>query len=244
MKRTFTAVALATFAWAAQAHQVWIEQDARGAKLYFGEFGDNLREASPGLLDKFGAPVAQKLTAKGAEPLTPAKAADGFAIPARAARGESITAEDPAYPSFEVKQGDKVSRGLYVPAARLVADHGRQEPRLTLDLVPTGQGGRGKGDVELQAFYKGQPLAKAKVVVVTASGWSRELRTDAAGKLTVNLPWKGTYVLELSHTDTAGGERGTEAWSRASFVTSLTLPQPQGLPALPAAPAAKPNEAH
>ena len=42
----------------ASAHQVWIEQvEGQGAIVRFGEFGENLREASPGLLDKFGKPA-------------------------------------------------------------------------------------------------------------------------------------------------------------------------------------------
>lgn len=61
MKTLITAIVLVTTALAAQAHHVWLEQDAQGATLYFGEFGGNLREASPGLLDKFPGPVARRL---------------------------------------------------------------------------------------------------------------------------------------------------------------------------------------
>jgi uncharacterized GH25 family protein len=242
MKRTLIALAIAAATFATHAHQVWLEQDAQGAKLYFGEFGENLREASPGLLDKFVKPVGQKLSARGAEPLQVNKTANGFALAGRAARGESLVAEEPAYPISERKQGDKLTRSLYVPAARLVTDLAKQDPKLTLDLVPTGQ--NTQGGAELQAFYKGQPLAKAKVAVVTASGWAQEHHTDEAGKLNVSLPWQGTYVLELSHTDTAGGERGAEKWDRGAYVTSLTLVQGEGLAALPAAPAAPPNKAN
>lgn len=242
MTRTFIALALGlAAATASHAHQVWLEPDGQGAKLYFGEFGENLREASPGLLDKFVKPVGRRLSAQGAEALPLRKTANGFAIAGRAAPGEPLVAEETAYPISERRQGDQVIRGLYVPAARLVADLAKQSPSLTLDLVPTGQAM--KGGAELQAFYKGQPLPKAKVVVVTASGWSRELRTDDAGRLTVGLPWQGTYVLELSHTDTAGGERGGEKWDRGSFVTSLTLVQGDGLAALPAVAPAAPHKA-
>ncbi|MES2283372.1 MAG: DUF4198 domain-containing protein [Pseudomonadota bacterium] len=224
----------------AGAHQAWLEQNAKEATLYFGEFGENLRETSPGLLDKFVQPVAQKISAKGNAPLAVAKSANGFPISGRAAKGESIVAEEPGYPVSERKDGDKVTRSIYVPAARLVTDFSQQAPVLTLDLVPTGQ--PVKGAVEVQAFYKGQPLPKAKVVIVTSAGWSQEHRTDAQGKLTAALPWKGTYVLELTHNDTTGGERNAEKYHRASYVTSLTLPQTAGLGALPASPPATPNK--
>jgi uncharacterized GH25 family protein len=243
MKITFTALALAAATFVAQAHHVWIEQDVKGATMYFGEFGGNLREASPGLLDKFVKPSGQRLSAKGDAALTPAKTPGGFSLGARAAKGESIVAEEAGYPISENKQGDKVTRNLYQPAARLVTDFSAHKPVLTLDLVPTGKAG--KDGVEFQAFYKGQPLPKAKVEVVNSSGWAQGQETDAEGKVTARLPWKGTYVLELSHRDTAGGERpGGEKWDRASYVTSLTVMQPTGLAALPIPPAAAPNKAN
>ncbi len=228
----------------AQAHHVWIEQDAAAsgnATLYFGEFGGNLREISPGLLDKFIGPVARKVSARGTQALTAQKTPGGFALGVRAVRGEAIVAEEPAYPAYDIKEGDKALRGIYVPAARLATswDAG-QQPALTLDLVPTGNS-NAEG-VEVQAFYKGQPLPKAKVEVVSAAGWSQTHHSDADGKLKVQMPWRGTYVLELSHADKAGGQRGADKWDRASYVTSLTLMQDKGVAPLPTPPAAKPNE--
>ncbi|WP_395057752.1 DUF4198 domain-containing protein [Polaromonas sp.] len=250
--RTFKSMAFFTgmlLLGSAQAHHVWIEQPAPGQKagnatFFFGEFGGNLREASPGLLDKFPQPVAFKLSAKGEQALVISKTPVGFAIAARAAKGESIVAEEPAYPISERKEGDKTLRSLYHPAARLVTDSGKQDPKLTLDLVPTGNAG--KDGVEVQAFYKGQPLPKAKVEVITASGWSQTRYSNAEGKLKVSMPWRGTYVLEMSHSDKNGGERtaagGPETYDRASYVTSLTLMQPAGIAALPSPAPAAPNK--
>lgn len=231
----------------AQAHHVWIEQGDAGSKnsnatLYFGEFGDNLREASPGRLDKFVQPVARKVSAAGVQALTLQKTASGFVLSARAARGESLVAEDAAYPISERQEGDKTVRSLYHPAARLVTDLSPQVPQLKLDLVPTGKVD-GSG-VELQAFYDGQPLPKAKVAFVTASGWLREYQADDQGKFTVAMPWRGTYTAEVKHVG-AAGERvlasGAEKYDRASYVTTLTLMQAKGLPPLATLPAAAPS---
>lgn len=224
----------------AHAHQTWIEQNAKGATFFFGEFGENLREASPGLLDKFPMPVAHKISAKAKEAAVVTKTPTGFAISARAAKGESLIAEETGYPSWEQKRGTTSQRGVYMPAARLVTDLNPQAPQLTLDLVPTGQNSKGK--VEVQAFYKGQPLPKAKVVVVTASGWSQEHHTDDAGKLAISTPWRGTYVLELAHSDKTVGQRGEEKYDFADYVTSLTINQPTGVAALPAPAPATPNK--
>lgn len=238
------AAALATAVMSVSAHHVWIEQDAQGATLYFGEFHENTREVSPGLLDKFGKPEAKHLGAKGAAATEMRKTATGFALAARAAAGESVIAQDAAYPSFEQKTGDKVARGIYVPAARLVADFSAREPQLLLDLVPAGS--PAKNEVELKAFYRGQPLPKAKIELLTPFGWTREYHTDDKGSVRVSLPWKGTYVAEINHRDNKPSERAlgdqSEKYDRASYVTSLTLTQPDGLAPLPAVPAAGPSK--
>ncbi|MBA3594251.1 MAG: DUF4198 domain-containing protein [Polaromonas sp.] len=231
----------------AQAHHVWIEQPEAGQKsknatLFFGEFGDNLREVSPGRLDGFVKPVALKISSKGAESLDIQKTPGGFVMGAHASRGDSIVAEDPAYPISERKEGEATVRVLYHPAARLVTAFARQEPQLTLDLVPTGSSGKdGKDGVEFQVFYKGQPLPNAKVEAITAAGWSQQHRANEQGKLTVKLPWKGTYVLEVKHAASAG-TRGADKYDRASYVTSLTVMQGKGVTPLPAPPAARPND--
>jgi hypothetical protein len=218
----------------AQAHQIWIEQDEAGARLYLGEFADNLRETSPGMLDKFVQPSARLITAKGDEVATLDKQAGGFVIGARAVTGESLIAQELGHPPWERKQGDKVERHVWVPAARWVGDFASRAPKLTLDLVPTGQAGR------FQVFYKGLPLPEAKVDVVAASGWSREVQADKSGMLRVGLPWKSAYVLEVKHTDKGGVERAGQTFDVGLYVTTLSFVLPHGLEAPPQPPAAIP----
>ena len=242
--KSFVCISSLFLMGSALAHQVWLEPDGNQTKLYFGEFNENLRETSPGRLDAFVKLAAQKLSGTTREDMVTTKTPDGFAIAARLAKGESLIAQDAAYPIRERKDGDKTERSLYVPAARLMMDTSVQIPQLTLDVVPTGKigktGNAANNEVELQVFFKGQPLAKAKVAVVTASGWMQELRSQDDGKLMVAMPWAGRYVIEVKHLD-AAGERGLEKYDKANYVTSLTLQQAQGLPALPALPAVVPS---
>ena len=62
MRSKFFLAALLSFglSGAAAAHSIWVEREGDGARIYFGEFDENLREASPGLLDRLkpGAKVA------------------------------------------------------------------------------------------------------------------------------------------------------------------------------------------
>ncbi len=235
MKSMFGIAALAalslSFASPASAHHIWIEVDGQGAKVYFGEFGENLREASPGTLDKL-SPQAKVVSSAGERPLTVQKSANAYAASGKIDGTDSVVAEDIRWPSFERKRDNK--KGIYMPAARFVPDRAARTAVLTLDIVPMG------GD-KFQVSYKGKPLAKAKVEVRTPSGWGREEQTGDDGSFEVKLPWRGTYVFEVQHTDNDPGKRGDEAYDFANYVTSLTVVQPQGIEPLPAAAPAKPH---
>src|SRR5262249_43821608 len=131
--------------------------------------------------------------------------------------------------------GEQVSRSVYNPAARFVTDLNAREPVLTLDVIPTGQPGKFK------VVFRGAPLARAKVNVMAASGWARELRTDDAGSFQVEFPWKGPYAIEVSHADQTPGNRGGQAFDLANFVTTLSFVQRSALDPVPPPPAAKPH---
>lgn len=234
-------VALLGLAVPANAHQIWIEQpEGQNAVIRFGEFGENLREASPGLLDKFVKPAGTLVSAKGERASEAAKSATGFTLPFKAGEGESIVADDPLYPLYPGKENGKETANWYHPSARLITGFAEQKPKLALDLVPAGEPGRFK------LFFKGQPKAKTKVSLVTQSGWAKEGYTDEQGLVSFDLPWKGTYVAEVSLTDRTPGERpgasGTERYDAVSYATTVTYVHGDGLPPLPAGPAAAPHQ--
>ncbi|MFQ1063503.1 DUF4198 domain-containing protein [Bordetella trematum] len=236
-KKTLCMLALATLAGAAQAHQVWLEQAEGGkAVLRFGEFGDNLREASPGLLDNFVKPAGTLLSGKQEQAAQATKTADGFALPFAATDGESIVAEEANYPihSFE-RDGKKIS-SWYRPAARLVTSLDAQPPKLLLDITPTGNEG------EFLVTFNGKPLPKTEVELVTQSGWAKSDYSDDKGLVSFDMPWKGQYVAEVSHTDRTPGERQGEKFDGVSYVTSLTYVKPAGVEPIPAGPAMAPNK--
>lgn len=245
MQKIFAAVAVSfTLVASVQAHQIWLEQPAgQPTVLNFGEFGENLRETSPGLLDKFGQPRATLISAQGEQALDVVKTATGFTIAGKAAAGESIVAEDPFYPLYKTKQADREGMGAYHPAARYVSGFTAQQPKLALDVVPTGRSG------EFQVFFKGQPLPKAKVGVAVQSGWEKKAESDAQGLVRFDLPWQGRYVVEATHSDRTPGERaalaagkGAEKYDSVSYVTSLTVAVADGIAPVAAGPAATANK--
>ncbi|QUS39404.1 cobalt ABC transporter substrate-binding protein [Tardiphaga alba] len=241
MKLSISAVALLATVASAQAHQIWIEQaEGQNAIIRFGEFGENLREASPGLLDKFGKPTGTLISAKGEQKSDATKTANGFTLPFKAASGDGIVAEDASYPLYTWKQQGKDTTNWFYPAARLITGFAEQKPKLILDLVPTGRDG------EFKLFFKEQPKAKTKVTLVTESGWSKEATTDEQGLVKFDMPWKGTYVAEVSFTDRTAGERaganGAEKYDGVSYATAVTYVNASGLAPIPAGPAATPGK--
>jgi len=225
-------VAAAFSAATAAAHHVWLEPAGDAIQLCFGEFGDNVRETSPGLLDRL-QPQAKAVSAAGEKPLTLGKAAAAFTVAGTVGPGDGVVAEDARYPISVRTRDGSTTRSLWWPAARFVRDRSPLPPLLTLDVVPAG------GNA-FRVFFKGKPLARAKVGAVAAFGWSRESYTDEDGRFEVALPWRGAYAFEVHHTDRTAGRRGEEAYDTASYVTTLTLVQAQGID-MPPSPAAKPN---
>jgi hypothetical protein len=223
-----------------QAHQIWIEQSDGHAVVRFGEFGENLREASPGLLDNFTKVTGTLIATRGAQKSDATKTANGFTLPFSAAPGDGIVAEDASYPLYIWKQQGKDVTNWFYPAARFITNFAAQEPKLVLDLVPTGQDG------QFKLFFKDQPKAKTKVTLVTESGWSKEGHTDEQGLVKFDMPWKGTYVAEVSFNDRSAGERtganGPEKYDAVSYATTVTYVNASGLAPIPAGPPATPGK--
>lgn len=235
MRHFHHALGLATFLLAslgtAQAHQVWLENNGGQAQLFFGEFNDNLRETSPGALDKFLAtPTLAQQTASGTQQLSGQRNATGFSYNA-ASQAQTLFASA-AYPLIDRSKRNEPAL-LWVPAARWVATPAQAVAAnaQALDLVPTGKPG------QLMVSFNGMALPKTKVQIVAPSGWSREAQSDEQGRVNFALPWKGLYVAEVHHSHKQGGEAQGKSYGEASYVTTLSFRIEDGMPS-PALPAA------
>jgi len=147
--------------------------------------------------------------------------------------GDSIVAKQSRV--NQRKQGDKVTRTLGHLSARYVPDFSERKPSLALDIVPAGKPGA------IKAFYKGQPLPKAKLELISESGWKRELKTDAQGALVLPLPWRGNYMIEVEHLDATPGTLGREAYDSIRLVGTLSFRLADGGAAPPTPPVYMPK---
>jgi hypothetical protein len=201
----------------AAAHSIWVEREGDGARIYFGEFDENLREGSPGLLDRL-KPEAK--VAGSDKPLKLDKQATFFAVAGPLAKDDSIVAENVAVTE---RRGDKPTKVLNRLGARTVADFKELPAVNTLDVVPAGKPGLFK------VFYQGRPLAKAKAELIAESGWKREFKTDEQGAFEATLPWRGGYVIEVQHTDATPGKLGEEAYDSVRCASTLFVRAVDGL---------------
>ena len=234
MRIVVAALLWLSFIAAASAHALWIEPAGAGLELYFGEFDENLREGSPGLLDRFNPPPAAKaFGASGDVALKVEKKPTSFQLGGVPAGPVSVVAEQARV--TERKQGEKVTRTLGRLSARYISDFSERQPVIALDVVPAGKPGAFK------VFYDGKPLPNAKVEIAIESGWKREFKTDEGGAFNTELPWKGTYQVEVSVMDATPGVHGTEAYDGMRFVTTLTFKVATGLEAPPRPPVATPK---
>ena len=233
LKASLLACAALTAAASASAHQVWLENTAGQARLHFGEFNENLRETSPGALDKFkGVPTLEQRTGATTRRVDGQLSKDGFHYSV-AGTPDTLLATA-TYPLID-RSKNNLPALAWQPSARWVASLAQPvAPAAPLDLVPTGKPG------QFKVVFKGAPLAKAKVQLAAPSGWTREAEAGDDGIVSFLTPWKGQYVAEVKHSDKTPGEVQGEKYGEASYLTTLSFVLANGMasPALPPAPAA------
>ena len=209
-----SAVLLLALSETAQAHFLWLERDGDGpARAYFGEWIDDIREKTGGLLDRFKAPRAFLGTSS--EQL-PVKRNDNHLEINAKGRGDV----DSSVPSREDKEKGGVTKTIYYAKA------GRTETaaKLDLELVPTTADGN-----TFVLIFSGAPLPKAELTIIGPSKWEKPLVTDEQGRVTLPTPWAGRYVLEVTHFDEKAGGSGEEKFSRTRHISSLSFVQQSGI---------------
>jgi hypothetical protein len=211
----FLVLAALSLTASAHGHYVWLERDGDGpARAYLGEWIDDIREKSGGLLDRIKAP--RVFAGAGAEPLAIKRNENNLEIQVKD-RGD-VRLVDSSMPPREDKEKGGTTKTIYYAKA------GRSETaaKLDLELVPTAPNGN-----TLVLVFLGAPLPKAAVTLVGPSKWQKPLSTDDKGRITLPTPWAGRYVLEVTHFDgKAGG--GSEKFDRTRHISSLSFVQQSG----------------
>ncbi len=202
---------------AAHPHYVWLERDGDGpTRAYFGEWIDDIREKTGGLLDRFKAPRA--FLGKSDDALTIKRKDNYLEIDAKGPG--DVRFVDRSIPPREDKQKGGVTKTIYYAKA------GRSETaaQLDLELVPSAPNGR-----TFTLIFHGVPLAKTEVTLVGPPKWQKPLVTGDKGQVTLPTPWAGRYVVEVTHFDDQPSASGSEKFDRTRHIFSLSFVQEDGI---------------
>ncbi len=215
----------------AQAHYIWIERNAKDARLYFGEVAE-VREQSPGRLDDIRAPKAWAL---GTTAVSGADSVGHLLAVERTPRyftlGGSLTpqlvAREANYPVKDWStQGIGIVKPMYYarhsawPLKQAIAP----ASELPLDIQPVLD----STDAFL-VLLNGKPLANTKVVIYAPNDWQQEHKTDDAGRVRMALPWRGQYVMETIYKESQAGEFEGKPYDAIRHRATLTVVQARGI---------------
>lgn len=195
-RKIIPAAALASLLLAtgsARAHYLWLEADATGARVCYGEAEADLREKSPGKLDGMNVPRVFAVQSTGSATLSVNRTAEHFAVTGGSPAATLLASEESAGIRDLSKYGLGMAKSNYY--ARHGLPHGYEaEASLTLDVA-------GRNPNQLTVLYRGRPVKDAKVEVIAPNTWVQEHKADALGNVTINTPWRGRYVVHVLHVD-------------------------------------------
>lgn len=197
----------------ALAHQVWLERDGDVVKEYFGHW-PNFKENSDG--NRLGAIKGTAVSPKGVLAKTE-RAFDHNVLHVNKAGDIGVTE------AMEPRKGKLVE---FVVRTIFLARHGRSERvnLLALDLVPTAPNAN-----TFTLMLEGKPLPATPVKVTSPTSWSKTFRSDLDGKVTIETPWKGDYVAEVSYEDKTKGEVEGKAYEQTNYIMTLFFSLESGM---------------
>ncbi|HYN54083.1 MAG TPA: hypothetical protein VES38_05205 [Methylotenera sp.] len=196
----------------ASAHYLWLEQADGQAKLFFGEYENNLREKSGGRLDTIAAPEVKLLDAA-ATKLSLKRNADYIAV--EGVKAQPVIASEL---SMKVKDMTKYNFGIVKPMyyARIGSGAAESASANALDIQPLGNN-------KLLISLNGKPLAKSKLIISAPNQWQQELNADDKGEVTFNTPWTGLYVMEVVNLEPSKGSYQGETYENIRHVSTLSV---------------------
>ena len=203
MKKIFALCTGLTFTLSAQAHMLWLERDADDqTRAYFGEYSEQVKETQDTSLKSFNSAVAeqnkQKLKAK--------VQSDHLAYASKGAADVKLSSEmmyGEALLSYHAKAGRSDLKAVS-----------------ELDIVPVQANSN-----TFAVFYQGKPAAGLELTVFSPQFWQKKYTANSQGQITIDTPWKGQYVIEVSKESDKVGKFNQQNYSKQYLVTTLSFIQ-------------------
>ncbi len=196
------------------SHGMWLEKTKGGYQAFYGEAEDGVRESKDKLMEQ-GPLVA---IAAGKDTVRSELKDDHFFVPVKKAEGmTAILLEAPVY-----GEGKDAGRPFF--HARHVGPSGKLSApgdTLLLDIHPTGKDG-----ANWQVLKEGQPFGGAWIEVVAPNSWRRWFEADSLGKVRIEAPWKGRYLLRTDYSKDAAGELKGKKYAKEYHGLAVTFEKP------------------
>ena len=197
----------------AYAHYIWLEPSAKQMHMYFGEYGEDLREVTGGKLDNIAMPEASVVKGNKLVPITYTREANHLAL-ADSDKQPLVIQEV----KMQVKDLRKNNIGVVKPMyyARFATADNEAASGLDFDIQPLGAG-------KVRVSLHGKPLAKVKLEIIAPNQWMQELQSNDVGEVTVKTPWTGLYVVHVVYVEPVQGEYGGTAYEGIRHVGTLSF---------------------
>lgn len=195
------------------AHALWVVPAEGGYKIHYGEPGESVLEKKEKLVGLGSMQIkdASGKTVKGA-------VQEDHVWVAAVQGGVSVSTPDaPLY-----GEGEHAGKPFW--HARFVADVSQKilpTAGMALEILPDG-----KENLSFLVFKKGKPLADQGVTLFAPSGWNKTFKTDVSGKLRVEAPWPGLYVLEVGVEEKSAGKFKDRDYAQVYHAYTLSFMKP------------------
>lgn len=211
MKRSLLpALLLACLSLSAQAHEIWIERDGAGpVRVYFGEPAQEVLDHGEDELKRVVAPDIFGVHGKAAG----VTRKDDHLVAALHGDGDAWLFDDKVFEPWQGEAGKYESVSYYARA-------GRQSTasKLDFELVPRSAG----GDV-LTVLYRGKPLPDAEVTVIDPRKWTRQLKSDGQGRVTLPKLTEGRHILVATHKEPVQRQIAGKPVATIHHISTLTF---------------------
>lgn len=213
LNKLIVAVLVSISSLSAQAHYIWLEPSNNEARMYFGEYGENVRESTGGRLDTIASPEAIVTNVGKPSIVTYARKENFLALNAKG--DVPLLVQDIG---MEVKDLRKNNIGIVKPMyyARFAVSEIEGASSLDLDIQPLGKG-------KIKVSLHGKPLEKAKLEIFAPNQWMQEFRTDSGGETSVTTPWPGLYVLHVVYVEPVNGKYKGADYEGIRHVSTLSF---------------------
>lgn len=202
MKKTTTFLLSLMMACSVQAHMLWLERGSdQKTKAFFGEYSEQVQETQEGALKSFNETFALQNQNK---------------IKANTSQSDHLL--------FDTKGNTDVQLSHQLIYGDALLSYHAKTGRLDLT---------GKSELDISpitpnsntfiVLYQGKAVSDLKIKVFAPNRWEKNYKTNPDGKVTIETPWQGQYIIEVATESDQAGTFNQQPYKKHYLVTTLSF---------------------